>query len=1020
MKRILTCLCLLIVCHFFYGQEKRVVQLNWKNGNYTYNQNVSFDIPHFQSENFVFRYDDKEIEFRKVVSNTGIANVSTLKVVNVQYEDIVGGSVGILDIKKIPNSPSFNLFNVGSRDKNSVVLSFSPIINIKGSFKKINSLEFSFEYDVDNFENSTNFRKASVQNSILKSGVFKKFYVQKSGVYKLSKSFLSQLGVNTTVDPRTIKVYGNGGRMVPLLNSVPYPKDLEENAIQFVGEEDGVFNDSDYVLFYAEGVDNWSNDNQTHNNLYADRSYYYVTAGAGNGKRISTFVQPLDAPNYIYDKYNEYLYHEVDKVNIGAIGRKWFGEDFNVNNTQNFSFSIPNIDNSMPVQFRIRGAAVSSSVTNLKVQLNGSDVGTLFFNRIADLGSVKGEEANLSNVFTSASNQLNFSLTYNNNGNPSSKCYLDFITLEAKAFLKGQNKQYRFRVKESAFDLGVAEYRFSDAGSISQIWDITDVYNISAIKKADELSFSFKSTIGALKEYIVVDKNDFLTPSSDANTNVLNQDLKGTIFLNSANVFQDVDYLIVTPVFLLSQAERLANFHRNYSRLNVKVVTLDKIYEEFSSGKQDIGAIRNLVKYVYDNPSSVDKRLKYVCLFGDASFDFKNRIKNNTNIVPSFQSLSSYTLFSSFVSDDFYGLMGTNEGNMFGAQGLDIAVGRILVSTIEQADQMVTKIIDYHDIKSFGKWRNNLVFLSDDVDAFSDFTLQSNLDNMSNSITSNIPFFNTRKIFTDAYVQETTSGGQKYPKAKEEFLYSFSQGALVINYLGHGGEDGLAQERLFDIADTKTLNHRYKYPLFVTVTCEFTRFDNPLRETGGEIAYQNPFGGPVALISTTRQIFQFTGEKFNTDLVPILFPSNSNSYVSVAEALRLTKNISMSDGNNVISFIGDPALKLAIPKPEIRLTKINDVPVASFSGALEALSKIKLTGEVVDEFGALQTDYNGELFVSVFDKNIDKTTLGNDNTIVGGVVHKMNFVTLGETIFRGNASVKNGNFEINFVVPKRY
>ena len=1018
MKRLIVWFCLCFICQSVYCQEYTAINLNWKEGVYQYNGLISFSLPHFQEENFVFDYDLKSIEFRKIVGTKNIALLSSLKVVNMQYEDVSKEKLGILNVKNISNSTNFKLLNIIGRNENSVVLSFSPIVFFNGNYKKIRSFEYSFDYDLSQIERQSAFRRAGLQNSVLKSGVFKKFYVQKSGVYKLSKTFLNQLGVNVNVDPRTIKIYGNGGRMLPLLNSVSYPDDLAENAIQFIGEEDGVFNDTDYILFYAEGLDNWSNDNQTHNNLYDDKSYYYVTTGSGNGKRIVNFNQPINNPDFIYDKYNEYQYHEIDKVNIGAIGRKWFGEDFNIQNTQNFIFSIPNLDTSIPVEIGVRAAAAGSIPTNLKVQINGSDFGTMFFNGISDLSSIKGVESNLNSSYSSNLNQLNFNLTFNNNGNPSSKCYLDFITINAKAYLKGLNKQYRFRVVESASNIGIGEYRFTEASNISQIWDITDIYNVLTIRKAEESNFAFKSSVGSLKEFIVVDKNDYLTPLIDAKATVLNQDLKGTIFFNAASVFQDIDYLIVTPVFLVSQAERLASFHRNHSGLNVKVVTLDKIYEEFSSGKQDIGAIRNFIKYVYENATSSDKRIKYVCLFGDASFDFKNRIRNNTNIVPVFQSIDSYTLFSSFVSDDFFGLMNANEGNMLGAQGLDIAVGRILVSSIENAEQMVTKIIDYHDEKAKGKWQNNLVFLSDDVDKVSDATLQSNLDNMSNMITNNKPFFNSRKIFTDAYFQETTSGGQKYPKAKEEFLNSFTQGALVMDYLGHGGEDGLAAERLFDIADTRNLSHRYKYPLLITVTCEFTRYDNPLRETGGEVAYQNAFGGPIALITTTRQIGQITGENFNTNLAPILFPFNSSSYFSVAEVVRLTKNQSMSAGNNVVSFIGDPALKLAIPKPEIKLVKINDIPLASFTGSLEALAKVKFSGEVLDELGSLKTDYNGEVFVNIFDKEISKTTLGNDNIVIGGVVYKMSFTTLGETIFRGNASVKNGIFDLSFIVPK--
>jgi len=1017
-------------CQLVFSQNADRVELTWKDDVYKFNEKFSFRVPYFQSEYFNYDGGNKTIRFQKSISLSGVADEKSLEVSNLQFESISVEKLGVLDLKNIPKNTDFKIENIFSRDKSSVLITFSPIINDKGIYKRVKSFRYFFKLS-NELSPNFNANRRAVVSSVLTTGVWKKFYIQKSGVYKISKSFLSQLGVNVAVDPRTIKIFGNGGRMLPLVNSVAYPNDLEENAIQFIGENDGVFNDSDYILFYAEGVEGWNLENQTHINQYADKTYYYVTTGGANGKRISELVEPLGSPVKTFTAFDDYQYHELDKVNIGRLGRKWFGEQFSFQNNQAFSFNFPNRDTSSPVLVTVRAAGASSVVTTLNVKINNDDLGSLDFSAV-DLGGADfADESNFSESVISTTPIVSVGLVYDNKGVPSSNAYLDFITVKAKSFLKGINKQFHFSVDEVQNNTGICEYQFTNASGIAQVWDITDIYNVSGKTTNGQATFSFKDSMGTIKEYIGIDNSDLLLPSRDSNTSVVNQDLKGDIFKDTNGNFQDVDYIIVTPTFLVTQAERLANFHRSYSGLKVKVVTLNKIYEEFSSGKQDIGGIRNLVKYVYHNASAPEKRLKYVCLFGDASFDFKDRIANNTNIVPVFQSLESYTLFSSFVSDDYFGLMDNNEGNVVGSQGLDIAVGRILCSSLGQAEQMVTKIIDYHDPKSFGRWRNNLVFLSDDVDKISDATLEENLNNMSNAITNNKAFFNVKKIHTDAYVQETTSGGQKYPKAKEDFLNTFSQGALVMDYIGHGSEDGLAAERLFEINDANQLTNKYKYPLFITVTCEFTRFDNPLRPTGGELTFQNPTGGAIALITTTRQIGQSTGEIFNTLLAPVLFSFGSNDYVSIAEAVRLVKTSYLSTGNNVVSYIGDPALKLAIPKPKIRLTKINDIPVSSFTGSLQALAKVKLTGEVTDEFEAVQSSYNGELFVNIFDKDVDKTTLANDGTryIVGytagnppqpiyGDLILMDFNISGETIFRGNASVKNGLFEFSFVVPK--
>ncbi|MBP8887265.1 MAG: type IX secretion system sortase PorU, partial [Flavobacterium sp.] len=472
---------------------------------------------------------------------------------------------------------------------------------------------------------------------------------------------------------------------------------------------------------------------------------------------------------------------------------------------------------------------------------------------------------------------------------------------------------------------------------------------------------------------------------------------------------------IISPSFLFNQAEKLANFHRNYSNLNVKVITLESIYQEFSSGKQDVAAIRNCIKYIYENASTPEKRVKYVNLFGDASYDFKDRIINNTNVVPIYHSLNSNTTGeSSFASDDFFGLMDPSEGNIFSDfGGIDIAVGRMLVNNVQQADEMVNKVIEYHDLKSYGNWRNSFVLVSDDSDQVSDATLQNRQNILADAIALEKPFLNVNKILLDSYIQEASAGGSRYPKARTDFFNAFEKGALVFNYLGHGGEDGLSSERIWEKSDGQSLSNQYKYPLFITITCEFSRFDNPFRPTAGEYTYWNPKGGAISMITTIRSIGQFSAENFNDTLTKNLLSYGSSQYTSIAEALRISKNSNPNSATNVVFYIGDPALMLAVPKPKIRLTKVNNVDATQVIDDFKSLSRIKLNGEVTDENNNLLTNYNGEVSTIIFDKTISRTTNNND-----GNSPVLTFNVLGETIFRGNASVTNGQFEFSFVVPR--
>ena len=1013
MKKNIATYLLLLSTFFVFGQEKGVITINWIEKRVMSNGSYKVDIPQFSSECFNFDSQKKSISFNLKIKLPNLVSDNSLQISNLVYESISQSELGDLAINEIPSLQNFSIESNNARNNYFGIIVISPIIRDGSSFKKLKSFTYSVNIASARLALASN-NIITITNSVLNSGEWYRFYVQKSGVYKISKSFLQSLGLNTNVDPRKIKIFGNGGRMVPLANNTDYPMDLKENAIQFIGEVDGTFDSQDYILFYAEGVDNWSAENQTNLNLYSDKSYYYVTSQGDNGNRISDIVQPEANATTPITTFDDTQFHEIDEVNVVKLGRIWFGESFSSNNEQEFDFSFPNIVVSSPIQIKAHLVSASSTNTSFKVESNNQLVGTTTFGAIGSNSSAEAVDGFINNTAT-ASENITIKVTYENNGVPSSKGYLDYININAKRNLQGYGKQFRFQFNQASSLIGIGEYQISNATNIKQIWDITDIYNVTKTENPNQSSFSLKVALGEVRKYIAIDNTDYYSPKKDNQSKVLNQNLKGTIFSNNQNSFLDVDYLIITPKFLNSQAEKLADFHRNYSQLNVKVVNLETIYPEFSSGKQDVAAIRNFIKYVYFNASTEDKRVKYVNLFGDASYDFKDRIQDNTNIVPIYHALNSYSASEfAYASDDFFGLMDENEGNIsnnFG--GIDIALGRMIVSTTQQADEMVNKVIEYHDKKSYGSWRNNYVSIADDTDEGGDITLQSRQNQLSDVIVSEKPFINAKKILLDSYDQQTSAGGNRYPKAREEIFSAFEKGALVFNYLGHGGEDGLSGERIWEKADGQNLTNQYRYPLFITITCDFSRFDNPYRPTAGEYTYLNPKGGAISMITTIRSIFQGPAENFNDRIAQYLFSYGSNEYTSIAEALRLAKNSSPNTSTNVVFYLGDPALMLAIPKPKVVLTKVNDVPITEPIEDLKSLAYVKLKGEVQNENGTPLTSYNGELSVAIFDKYITRSTLNNDF-----LSPPINFNILGETIFRGNASVNNGQFEFGFIVPR--
>ncbi|HNP33383.1 MAG TPA: type IX secretion system sortase PorU [Flavobacterium sp.] len=1036
MKRKIT-ICLLFLSTFLaIAQEQKTVSLHWTDKKQLSYGAFSAMVPQFDAENFLFNSYSKTVQYVATIKLNSKIDESAFQITNPVFESIPESQLGDIAIKNIPSTFKYT-FNSGvARNKFYGKITLTPIIKEGNLFKKLISFTYSISQNSSRLQQTDENNVTAIENSVLDTGKWYRFYVEKSGVYKLSKSFLSSLGFDTNVDPRKVKIYGNGGRLLPLLNSVYYPMDLTENAIQFVGESDGVFDSQDYILFYAEGMDKWNNDYRSNLNIYADRSYYYVTSEGDTGKRIVDMTQPSGNATTSITTFDDYQFHEKEEVNVAKLGRVWFGEQFSVDNEQEFNFNFPNLVTSQPIKITVHAGSAAFNATSFKVEANGQLVGNIPLNPLSVNSGVELNEDSLNNIAVNVSSEdVTVKVTYDNGSVPSSRGYLDYINIKAKRNLQGYGKQFPFQVDQTGSSTAIGEYQISNASTISQVWDITDIYNVKKVDNASSGTFTFKSFLSSVKQYVAVDNTDYYLPSKESKSKVENQNLKGTVFLNSSGQFQDVDYLIITPKFLNAQAEKLAAFHRSYSNLNVKVINLENIYQEFSSGKQDIGAIRNFVKYVYSNASTPNKAVKYVNLFGDASYDFKDRIANNTNIVPIYQAMNSYTETEiSFASDDFYGMMDSNEGKLdgypsssFNLGDIDIAVGRMIVSTTQQADEMVNKVIEYNDLKSYGSWRNNYVAIADDpsIDPQhpGDNQLQYFQNRLADRISTEKPFLNIKKILLDSYVQETSAGGKRYPKAREEIFAAFEKGALVFNYLGHGGEDGLSEERVWEKSDGENLNNRYKYPLFITITCDFSRFDNPYRPTAGEYTYWNPKGGAISMITTVRSIGQSQAQIFNDTLAKYLFSYGSNEYTSIADALRLAKNEGSNTATNVVFYLGDPALFLAIPKPKVVLTKVNDMPVTGPIDDFKSLAYVKLTGQILDENNSFLPTYNGELVVNIFDKNIHTETLRNDgyDAIIDDsydTAPKMPFTILGETIFRGNASVTNGNFEFGFYVPR--
>jgi peptidase C25-like protein len=940
--------------------------------------------------------------------------IASFSITNISYKPI-STNLPKSTLNKIPEKPKYSLDIVNNANKSEFQLYLEPLVKKGNTIFSIQN--FTLNYTTEPLRSVVQ-KNTTTQNSVLANGTWYKFAIDTTGVFKIDLNFLKNLGINTAnLKTSDIRIFGNGGALLPQKNSDFRYDDLQENALFVNDGNDGLFNNNDFLLFYAKGPDSWQvnpvNGFVSHiKNIYSDKAFYFITVDQGAGKRIETSTPITSTSTLEISNYNDYIFHEKEDVNLFAVGQQWFGESFSIENSRTFNFKFNDVDTSQPISIKTRAVASSSVSSQMQVNLNSTPLYTLSF--FANLpNSLTLASATQQFTQTNVTNEdIKIDISYNNNGNPSARVYLDYIEIAGFKHLIARNKQFSFRNFEAA-KTGISKtltYHITNPENIFQVWDVTDFLNPKIIENQSIANdFAFKTFGGTstsstiLKEYIVLNESDFFTPTLLKNSKIENQNL---------HALQDIDYLIITPNYLSSEASRLADYHQVNNNYSTATVDIQQIYNEFGSGSPDLTAIRDFVRHLYTNASSPSKKIKYVCLFGDTSYDYKDRVNNNNNIIPAFESLESFNLATSYVTDDYFGMMDDNEGMLRFSDKQDVATGRFPVTTIQEAKSAVDKSLNYTSQSALGDWRNGITVVADDPDKASEFVLQETVERISDDITVNKPVFNLKKIYADAFRQETSAGGERYPDVNKAITTAVENGTLVIDYYGHGGEDGWAGERILEVPQIQGWVNPKTLPLFITVTCEFAKLDNPLRLTAGEFVFNNTQGGATSMITTTREIFISVGQAFNENLVTKLLAFNGED-LSISQALMAMKNNFTTSQRLFVYFFGDPALKLAQPKGNIRITKMNGTDITQSIDTLKALSKVSFEGVVTDTNNNILSDFNGTLSTTIFDKPIDKTTL--DNNKFG---RKMTFDAIESKIYRGRATVTNGRFKFDFIVPK--
>ncbi|MDR1344662.1 MAG: type IX secretion system sortase PorU [Tannerellaceae bacterium] len=834
--------------------------------------------------------------------------------------------------------------------------------------------------------------------SALESGRWVKIQVENTGICKITDDDLSKMGF---ADPRQVSVYGYGGWALDEDFSRPYVDDLPQVA---------TYRGGNGILFYAKGPVKWEYNDQTNtfvhtNNPYSTYGCYFLTDRAG-AREMETLPSMTSSAAVSITSYDDYRLFEEEMFSVNKSGRELFGESFAGGGSHTLTspaLQIPGVTGEagkITMRFIARPKSTQGQAT---LNIDGTPLISL------DIPAVGSGDTYNKGIAVSRtvewegdkSEAPRVTVAYNKAGDEN--VHLDYIRVHVKRVLQVYGEHTFFRSIASRNNVTRFTIRNVDANTL--VFDVTD--GISPKRMETQLNgreLSFTIPAGELREFVAVQSNQTLGGWKNAGE-VRNQNL---------HAMPQTDMVIIVQDALRSQAERLAARHRESDKLKVEVLSPAQIYNEFSSGTPDATAYRRLMKMLYDRAASEADKPKYLLLFGDGSYD--NRLLTNAwksiataNMLLTYQSENSLNEYS-YVTDDYFGAL---EDTPFTTAAIQLGIGRIPARTTEEAAVAVDKILSYMNNTMTGPWKNRICFVADDGSALDrpPYSLEhmTYADRLSERIHEEHPGFVVNKIFFDAYKKVDS----KYPDVKRNIQKQLRDGLLVINYTGHGSTEKLSDEDVITASDIALYSYPY-LPLWITATCDFTRFDDTSTSAGESVFLQK--SGGIAMFTTTRVVYSNNNFMLNDLLIHELFNRNPDGgKPALGDVIRKTKS-GLTD-NNKLNFIliGDPAMKLAYPEYHMEVTAINGETVAPGTPIpVKALDKMTVKGHILLPDGeTVASGFSGSMYATVFDSRQTIYTLDNNHT-----GDTLAFIDYPYTLYAGNDRVRSGNFEFSFTVPK--
>ncbi len=859
-------------------------------------------------------------------------------------------------------------------------------------------------------------RTRAASSSVLAAGRWCLLSVTEDGIYRLDYAALSQAGIPLgTLDPRTLRIFGNGGTELSEDIARPRPGDLVENAIYVQGEDDGKFDPGDYLLFYGRSVRGFAYNPATRSlehylHHYTETNVYWLTYGGAAGKRMALQQSETIPATFVPDRFQDAIAVEEEKLKPKGIisGKLWAGCLLNAG-SPSFTYrqSLPGLVPGTGVGFRYALIAHAFSDPVFTVRSGAHTVGIHHLGAADPAGYLMMNYGLFEAYDDAPVSPLPVSFSFSS-ADGGADGYIDWLETRYMRFFYGSGNYLRFWGPDTT---AVVEYnlqQFSQTPMVFNVSSPADVRLVAGV--AGNALFRAQERAGSRTEYVAAAPSAWKAPAGIQSAQ--NQDLHGALAAGA-------EYVIITSTAFRPAADRLAAFRRQaaHGGLQTAVVDVAEIYNEFSGGLPDVSAVRDFLKYACD---TWQRKPAIVLLFGGASYDYKAILGSVTSIVPTWESEESLHEVYSIASDDFFAALGGGSIPWF-------ALGRIAARTPAEAQAVVDKIVRYEDASDQTTWKMRMLFIADDAwtseggDAANGTDFGNYVDRTLASSECTPDEFEKRKVYIAEYPTVYEAQGRRKPGAYEDIIRYINEGVAVVNYDGHGNPLQLAHENIFNVQTSiPRLKNAGCLPLFYLATCSFSQFDDPTRYSGSELLLNKADGGAIGCLGAVRKVF--ADEGLLAEVYRWTFTRGPMGRLVLARpaaalfAAKVARNLA---DDRTYLFLGDPAMRLQFPAGYASIDSINGQPVDSINGRLRtqplrlpSLSRVTIKGAMRDALGAVDSACQGSMTLLVNDASRWRTIVdyypGTD----------WGYLATGAAIFRGEHTVKNGRFEARFVVPR--